>query len=33
MILDGKGKRTRVGIERENGKRFRVARNSGTRLD
>jgi large subunit ribosomal protein L24 len=33
MILDGKGKRTRIGIEREDGKRFRVARNSGTRLD
>jgi large subunit ribosomal protein L24 len=33
MVLDGKGKRTRVGIERENGQRFRVARNSGTRLD
>ncbi|MCW3032691.1 MAG: large subunit ribosomal protein [Solirubrobacteraceae bacterium] len=33
MVLDGKGKRTRIGIERENGKRFRVARNSGTRLD
>jgi large subunit ribosomal protein L24 len=33
MILDGKGKRTRVGIERENGQRFRVARNTGSRLD
>ena len=33
MVLDGKGKRTRIGIERENGQRFRVARNSGTRLD
>jgi large subunit ribosomal protein L24 len=33
MLLDSKGKRTRVGIERENGQRFRVARNSGTRLD
>ncbi len=33
MVLDSKGKRTRVGIERENGQRFRVARNSGTRMD
>ena len=33
MIVDGKGKRTRIGIERENGQRYRVARNSGTRLD
>ncbi len=33
MLLDPKGHRTRVGIERENGKRYRVARNSGTRLD
>ena len=33
MILDGKGKRTRVGIEREDGKRYRVARKTGTRLD
>ena len=33
MVLDSKGKRTRIGIERENGQRFRVARNSGTRLD
>ena len=33
MLLDSKGKRTRVGIERENGKRYRVARNSGARLD
>jgi large subunit ribosomal protein L24 len=33
MLLDGKGKRTRVSIERENGKRVRVARGSGTRLD
>ncbi len=33
MLLDNKGKRTRVGIEREDGKRYRVARSSGTRLD
>jgi large subunit ribosomal protein L24 len=33
MLLDAKGKRTRVGIERENGQRFRVARSTGTRLD
>ena len=33
MLLDPKGKRTRVGIEREDGKRFRVAKSSGTRLD
>jgi len=33
MLLDAKGKRTRVGIEREDGKRFRVAKSTGTRLD
>jgi large subunit ribosomal protein L24 len=34
MLLDPKdGKPTRVGIEIEDGKRFRVARRSGTRLD
>jgi large subunit ribosomal protein L24 len=33
MLLDAKGKPTRVGIEREDGKRFRVAKTSGTRLD
>jgi large subunit ribosomal protein L24 len=33
MLLDAKGKRTRVGIEREDGKRVRVAKSSGTRLD
>jgi large subunit ribosomal protein L24 len=33
MLLDPKGKRTRVGIEREDGKRVRVAKISGTRLD
>jgi large subunit ribosomal protein L24 len=33
MLLDVKGNPTRVGIEREDGKRFRVARKTGTRLD
>ena len=33
MLLDGKGKPTRVGIEREGGSRFRVARTTGARLD
>jgi len=33
MLLDGKGNPTRVGIEREDGRRFRVARSTGTRLD
>jgi large subunit ribosomal protein L24 len=34
MLLDPKdNKPTRVGIERENGKPFRVARRSGTRID
>ncbi len=33
MVLDSKGKRTRIGIEREDGQRFRVARSSGARLD
>jgi large subunit ribosomal protein L24 len=33
MIVDAKGKRTRVGIEREGGQRFRVARSTGARLD
>ncbi len=34
MLADPKdGKPTRVGIERENGKPFRVAKRSGTRLD
>jgi large subunit ribosomal protein L24 len=33
MLLDSKGKRTRVGIEREDGSRYRVARSSGARLD
>jgi large subunit ribosomal protein L24 len=34
MLIDPKDDRpTRVGIERESGKRFRVAKRSGTRLD
>jgi large subunit ribosomal protein L24 len=33
MLLDGKGTPTRVGIEREDGQRFRVARKTGARLD
>ncbi|HEY7830088.1 MAG TPA: 50S ribosomal protein L24 [Solirubrobacteraceae bacterium] len=34
MVLDPKGgKPTRVGIERENGRPFRVAKGSGTRID
>ena len=34
MLLDPKGdKPTRVGIEIEDGKRYRVAKRSGTRLD
>jgi len=33
MLLDAKGAPTRVGIEREDGRRFRVARTSGARLD
>src|SRR5579862_3005527 len=34
MLLDPKdGKPTRVGVEIEDGKRYRVARRSGTRLD
>jgi large subunit ribosomal protein L24 len=34
MLIDPKdGKPTRVGVEIEDGKRFRVARRSGTRLD
>src|SRR5881227_3539448 len=34
MLLDPKdGKPTRVGIEIEGGKRYRIARRSGTRLD
>jgi large subunit ribosomal protein L24 len=34
MLLDPKGgKPTRVGIEREHGKPYRVAKSSGTRID
>lgn len=34
MLLDPKGnKPTRVGIDRENGKPYRVAKGSGTRID
>jgi large subunit ribosomal protein L24 len=34
MLIDPKdSKPTRVGVERENGKRYRVAKRSGTRLD
>jgi large subunit ribosomal protein L24 len=34
MLLDPKGgKPTRVGVERENGRPFRVARRSGARID
>jgi large subunit ribosomal protein L24 len=33
MLLDAKGQRTRVGIEREDGKRYRVAKSTGARVD
>jgi large subunit ribosomal protein L24 len=33
MLLDAKGKPTRVRIERENGQRVRVAKSTGARLD
>jgi large subunit ribosomal protein L24 len=33
MLLDGKGNPTRVGIEREDKNRYRVARKTGARLD
>jgi large subunit ribosomal protein L24 len=33
MLLDAKGQRTRVAIQREDGKRFRVAKSTGARLD
>jgi len=34
MLIDPKDKkRTRVGVSRENGKRFRVSRRSGQKLD
>jgi len=33
MLLDSKGQRTRVRIEREGGQRYRVAKSTGARLD
>jgi len=33
MILDAKGQPTRIKIEREDGRRFRVAKTTGARLD
>jgi large subunit ribosomal protein L24 len=34
MLIDPKdGKPTRIGVEVEDGRRFRVAKRSGTRLD
>jgi large subunit ribosomal protein L24 len=33
MVVDGKGRPTRVGIEREGSGRFRVAKSTGARLD
>ena len=33
MLLDGRGKPTRVGIDREGGKRVRVAKSSGAKLE
>jgi large subunit ribosomal protein L24 len=33
MLLDPKGKPTRVGIEREDGKRVRIAKSTGARID
>jgi large subunit ribosomal protein L24 len=33
MLLDSRGKPTRVGIEREGGKRVRVAKSSGAKLE
>jgi large subunit ribosomal protein L24 len=33
MVLDAKGEPTRIGIEREGGKRYRVAKSTGARLD
>ena len=33
MLLDPKGRPTRVGVEREGGRRFRVAKSTGTRLE
>ncbi len=33
MLLDAKGKPTRVGVDREDGTRVRVARSTGAKLD
>jgi large subunit ribosomal protein L24 len=33
MLLDAKGHPTRVGVEREGGARFRVAKSTGARLE
>jgi len=33
MVLDAKGNRTRIGVERDDGQRVRVARTTGARLD
>ena len=33
MLLDGRGRPTRVGIDREGGKRVRVAKSSGAKLE
>jgi large subunit ribosomal protein L24 len=33
MLLDGRGKPTRVGIEREGGNRVRIAKSSGAQLE
>jgi len=33
MLLDPKGRPTRVRLEREDGHRFRVAKSTGARLD
>jgi len=33
MLLDPKGRPTRVGVEREDGGRFRVAKSTGARLE
>jgi large subunit ribosomal protein L24 len=33
ILLDPKGKPTRVGIEREDGHRYRVAKSTGTRIE
>jgi len=33
MVLDAKGQPTRIRIEREDGRRFRVAKTTGARLD